>query len=53
MAGRVPVKVDAAYGPFKSTLAGGLATPGKAMRADNPAPGTVIGKALESFASPR
>ena len=52
MAGRVPVKVDAAYGAIQvGDLLVASATPGKAMRSENPAPGTVIGKALESFAS--
>ena len=52
MAGRVPVKVDAAYGAIQiGDLLVASATPGMAMRADNPAAGTVVGKALESFAS--
>ena len=52
MAGRVPVKVDAAYGAIQvGDLLVASATPGKAMRSDDPKPGTVIGKALESFAS--
>ena len=52
MAGRVPVKVDAAYGAIQvGVLLVASATPGKAMRSENPAPGTVIGKALESCAS--
>lgn len=52
MAGRVPVKVDAAYGAIQiGDLLVASATPGMAMRADNPAPGTVVGKALESFAA--
>ena len=52
LAGRVPVKVDAGYG---SILAGDLLTtsptPGHAMRADDPLPGTIIGKALEGLES--
>lgn len=52
MAGRVPVKVDAAYGAIQvGDLLVASPTPGMAMRADNPAAGTVVGKALESFAS--
>ncbi|MGD9613559.1 MAG: hypothetical protein AB7V22_11745 [Kiritimatiellia bacterium] len=50
MAGRVPVKVVAAGGAIRvGDLLVASATPGKAMSADHPAPGTVIGKALESF----
>ena len=50
MAGRVPVKVVAAGGAIRvGDLLVASATAGKAMRADDPAPGTVIGKALESF----
>ena len=50
MAGIVPCKVDASYGPV---LAGDLLvvspTPGHAMRAQDPAVGTLLGKALESL----
>lgn len=57
---RVPVatsgilscKVDAAYGPIREgDLLVASPTPGHAMRADNPAQGTVLGKALEPLAS--
>jgi len=57
---RVPVatfgilscKVDAAYAPIREgDLLVASPTPGHAMRADNPAQGTVIGKALEPLAS--
>ncbi len=53
LSGRVPVKVDASYGAIQvGDLLVASATPGHAMRADNPAPqGTVIGKALEAYAS--
>ena len=48
LAGRVPVKVDADYGAIRAgDLLVASPTPGHAMRADDPAPGTVIGKALE------
>jgi hypothetical protein len=51
LAGRVPVKVDAAYGAIGvGDLLVASATAGHAMRSENPAPGTVIGKALEPFA---
>ncbi len=44
------IKVDAGYGPIRP---GDLLTPspvpGYAMRADGPAPGTVVGKALEAL----
>ena len=54
LAGRVPVKVDAAYGAIQAgDLLVASATAGHAMRSDNPAPGTVIGKALEGFDSGR
>jgi hypothetical protein len=52
LAGRVPVKVDASYGsirPGDALVASD--TPGRAMRAEDPAPGTVIGKALEPCAA--
>lgn len=52
LAGRVPVKVDASYGAIQAgDLLVASGTPGHAMRANNPAPGTVIGKALESCAA--
>ncbi len=52
MAGRVPVKVDASYGAIGvGDLLVASATPGQAMRAVDPTPGTVIGKALEPFVS--
>jgi type VI secretion system VgrG family protein len=48
LSGTVLCKVDAAYG---SIVPGDLLTtsptPGHAMRADDPAPGTIVGKALE------
>ena len=51
MAGLVPCKVDASYGPIH---VGDLLTtspvPGRAMLAKNPKPGTVLGKALEDWA---
>ena len=48
LAGRIPVKVDASYGSIAiGDLLTTSATPGHAMRADTPVPGTVIGKALE------
>ncbi len=50
LAGRVPVKVDASYGAIQvGDLLVASATPGRAMRSDNPMPGTVIGKALEAW----
>lgn len=50
LAGRVPVKVDAGYGAIRAgDLLVASPTPGHAMRADDPAPGTVIGKALEGL----
>ncbi len=52
VAGIIQVKVDADHG---SILAGDLLmsspTPGHAMRADDPLPGTVLGKALEGLPS--
>ena len=54
LAGRVPVTVDAAYGAIRAgDLLVASATAGHAMRSDNPAPGTVVGKALEGFDSGR
>lgn len=50
LAGRVPVKVDAGYGSVRpGDLLTPSPTPGHAMRADDPRPGTVIGKALEGL----
>ena len=52
LAGRVPVKVDAWYGSIQvGDLLTSSPTPGHAMRADDPRPGTVIGKALEALES--
>jgi hypothetical protein len=46
------VKVDASYGAIQpGDLLVASPTPGHAMRADNPAIGTVIGKALSSLES--
>ncbi|HEX9732766.1 MAG TPA: hypothetical protein VGG06_12355 [Thermoanaerobaculia bacterium] len=50
LAGRVPVKADASYGAIRpGDLLVASPTPGHAMRAADPAPGTVIGKALEAL----
>lgn len=50
LAGRVPTKVDAGYGSIRvGDLLTTSPTPGHAMRADDPEPGTVIGKALEGL----
>jgi len=50
LAGRVPVKVDAGYGSIRAgDLLTSSPTPGHAMRADDPKPGTIIGKALEGL----
>jgi hypothetical protein len=47
LSGTVPVKVDAGYGAIRpGDLLISSPTPGHAMRADDPAPGAVIGKAL-------
>jgi hypothetical protein len=52
LAGRVPVKVDAAYGAIQTGDAlVASATPGHAMRSENPGVCTVVGKALEPLAS--
>jgi hypothetical protein len=52
LSGIVPCKVDASYGEI---LPGDLLvtspTPGHAMRRQDPIPGTVLGKALESLAT--
>ena len=52
LVGRVPVKVTAAGGPIRpGDLLVASSLPGHAMRGPlNPAPGTVIGKALEPLA---
>lgn len=48
LSGTVPCKVDAAYGPIEvGDLLVASPTPGHAMRADDPRPGTVVAKALE------
>jgi hypothetical protein len=48
--GIVPVKVSAENGPIQAgDLLVTSSTPGHAMRADNPQPGTILGKALESL----
>ena len=48
LSGTVPCKVDAGYGPIQvGDLLVVSPTPGHAMRADDPAPGTVLAKALE------
>lgn len=48
LAGRVPVKVDAAYGAVEiGDLLVASPTPGHVMRADDPEPGTIVGKALQ------
>ncbi|MCP3982717.1 MAG: hypothetical protein GY716_25785 [bacterium] len=50
LSGTVDCKVDAGYGAIrKGDLLTSSATPGHAMRADAPRPGTIIGKALESL----
>ena len=52
LAGRVPVKVDASYGAIQvGDALVASATPGHAMRSDNPGVCTMVGKALEPFAS--
>ncbi len=52
LAGRVPVKVDASCGAIQiGDALVASATPGRAMRSGNPASCTVVGKALEPFAS--
>ncbi len=48
MMGVVPVKVSDENGPIQTgDLLVTSSTPGHAMRADNPLPGTILGKALE------
>ena len=50
--GRVPVKVSAENGAIKiGDLLVASSTPGVAMRGVNPAPGTILGKALQPLAS--
>jgi hypothetical protein len=50
--GIVPTKVSAENGPIqRGDLLVTSATPGHAMRADDPPPGTVLGKALEALES--
>ena len=53
LVGKVPVKVSAENGPIHiGDLLVASSTPGHAMRAgSNPAPGTVIGKALDNLES--
>ncbi len=54
LAGVVACKVDAGYGPVAvGDLLVSAPTPGHAMRKDAPAPGTVVGKALEPLAEGR
>jgi hypothetical protein len=49
-AGMVHCKVDAEYGPiYPGDLLVSSPTPGHAMRADVPLPGTVLGKAVEEL----
>ncbi len=51
LAGTVPCRVDAGYGAIQvGDLLTASPTAGHAMRATNPAPGTVVGKALEPLA---
>jgi hypothetical protein len=48
MVGIVPCKVSTENGPIgRGNLLVTASTPGHAMRADNPPPGTILGKALE------
>jgi hypothetical protein len=50
LAGRVPCKVDARYGPVRrGDLLTSSPTPGHAMRATDPKVGTIIGKALQTL----
>lgn len=52
LSGSVPCKVDAGYGAIRpGDLLTASATPGHAMRADDPLPGTILGKALEPLES--
>ena len=50
LAGVVPCKVDAVYGAVRpGDLLTTSPTPGHAMRADDPRPGAILGKALEAL----
>lgn len=50
MTGSVPCKVDAGYGAIRiGDLLTVSPTAGHAMRADDPSPGTILGKALETL----
>jgi hypothetical protein len=52
--GIIAVKVSAENGPIRpGDLLVTASTPGYAMRGDNPPPGTILGKALESLESDR
>ncbi len=52
MTGTVPLKVDAAFGAIRpGDLLVSSPTPGHAMRAHEPRPGTIIGKALGALES--
>ncbi len=52
MTGTVPLKVDAAYGAIRpGDMLVSSPNPGHAMRAHDPRPGTIIGKALGSLES--
>jgi hypothetical protein len=52
LAGRVPCKVSAENGPIRrGDLLTTSSTPGHAMRATDPAPGTVLGKAMGELES--
>ena len=52
LSGIVLCKVDARFSPIRAgDLLTTSLTPGHAMRAQNPRPGTIIGKALESLGS--
>ena len=52
LTGTVPCKVDAGYGSIQvGDLLTVSPTAGHAMRADNPLPGTILGKALEPLES--
>ncbi len=52
MSGTVLAKVDAGYGAVRAgDLLAASPTPGHAMRADDPRPGTIVGKALEPLES--
>jgi hypothetical protein len=52
LTGIVPCRVSAENGPIRpGVLLVTSATPGHAMRDDNPRPGTILGKALESLES--